>query len=161
MPWPLFLHRLTESSMNRRNPLFALAMLPVLSSTAHAADSPPVDSTAPAAAGGFAALGRNGDRGVERGGAAASPHLAERFGRLGRNHDGKLTADAFPHRHRHGERGMRGGAALAKLDSDHDGRIRYAQSQTDPTLAVRFAAMDVDKDDFVDRRSQIARQAAS
>ncbi|UYB51229.1 EF-hand domain-containing protein [Xanthomonas sp. AM6] len=137
--------------MNHRNPLLALAMLAVLSGGAYAANPPPPSGpAAPADAGGFAKLDKNGDGVVDRSEAAANPRLAEHFDALDKNHDGKLTPDEFP---RHGRRGERGGhgALLAKLDTNKDGRISREEAKADPKFAERFDKMDANKDGFVDR----------
>ena len=136
--------------MNYRNPLLALAMLAALSGGAYAANPPPSDPAAPADAGGFARLDKNGDGVIDRSEAAANLRLAQHFDALDKNHDGKLSPDEFPRHGRHGERGEHG-AMLARLDTNKDGRISRDEAKADPKFAERFDKMDVNKDGFVDR----------
>ncbi|MGH8026994.1 MAG: EF-hand domain-containing protein [Pseudoxanthomonas sp.] len=140
-----------------RKTLLTLAVLTALAAgTAFAATTTPAPS-APAADGQQAPrakLDSNGDGGVDRAEAAQHPRLAGKFDELDKNKDGKLTKDEMP---RHGERkhgrdGHGPREAMAKLDTDKDGRISRAESAAgEGKLASRFDEMDANKDGFIDR----------
>lgn len=84
-------------------------------------------------------LDANRDGIIDRAEAAKSPRLAERFDRLDRDNDGRLTADERPHGKMRGKhKGRHGG--LERLDSDKDGRI--SRAEFDAGQAARAATMD-------------------
>lgn len=144
-----------------RKTLLTLAVLTALAAgTAFAATTP--GSNAPAADGQpapRAKLDSNGDGSVDRAEAAKHPRLAGKFDELDKNKDGKLSKEEMP---RHGDRehgrdgrGAHGEGrreAMAKLDTDKDGRISRAEAAAgEGKLAPRFDEMDANKDGFIDR----------
>ena len=150
-----------------RKTLLTLAVLTALAAgTAFAATTP--GSNAPAADGQpapRAKLDSNGDGSVDRAEAAKYPRLAGKFDELDKNKDGKLSKEEMP---RHGERkhgrdghgpgGEGRREAMAKLDTDKDGRISRAEAAAgEGKLASRFDEMDADKDGFIDRADHEVR----
>lgn len=144
-----------------RKTLLTFAVLTALAAgTAFAAATP--GSNAPAADGQpapRAKLDSNGDGSVDRAEAAKHPRLAGKFDELDKNKDGKLSKEEMPRhgdrRHGgdgHGPRGEGRREAMAKLDTDKDGRIsRTEAAGGEGKLASRFDEMDANKDGFVDR----------
>jgi hypothetical protein len=98
-------------------------------------------------------LDANGDGAIDRSEAARMPRLAERFDQLDRNGDSRLDQGERPQRHGKGKRGGRGG--IAKLDTDNDGRISRPEAAASPRgkgkLVEQFAAIDANRDGFIDR----------
>ncbi|KAF1706926.1 EF-hand domain-containing protein [Pseudoxanthomonas sacheonensis] len=144
-----------------RKTLLTLAVLTALAAgTAFAATTPA--SNAPAADGQTAPRAKpdsNGDGSVDRAEAAKHPRLAGKFDELDKNKDGKLSKEEMPHRgdrqhgrDGHGPRGEDRREAMAKLDTDKDGRIsRTEAAGGEGKLASRFDEMDANKDGFIDR----------
>ncbi len=147
-----------------RKTLLTLAVLTALAAgTAFAATTPA--SSDPAADGQQAPrakLDSNGDGSVDRAEAAKYPRLAGKFDELDKNKDGKLSKEEMP-RHgdrKHGRDGHGEGRreAMAKLDTDKDGRISRAESAAgEGKLASRFDEMDANKDGFIDRADREIR----
>lgn len=149
-----------------RKTLLTLAVLTALTAgTAFAATTP--GSNAPAADGQpapRAKLDSNGDGSVDRAEAAKHPRLAGKFDELDKNKDGKLSKEEMP---RHGDRkhgrdghGAHEGRreAMAKLDTDKDGRISRTEATAgEGKLASRFDEMDANKDGFIDRADREIR----
>lgn len=143
-----------------RKTLLTFAVLTALAAgTALAATTP--GSNAPAADGQpapRAKLDSNGDGSVDRAEAAKHPRLAGKFDQLDKNKDGKLSKEEMP-RHGDGKHGRDGHGghegrreAMAKLDTDKDGRISRAEAAAgEGKLASRFDEMDANKDGFIDR----------
>ncbi len=140
-----------------RKTLLTLAVLTALSAgTAFAATQAPAQGAAPAAR---VKLDVNGDGVIDRKESAAHPRLAEKFDELDKNKDGKLSKEERPYRGDrkhggdvHGPRGEGRREAMAKLDTDKDGRISRAEATAgEGKLASRFDGMDANKDGFVDR----------
>lgn len=144
-----------------RKTLLTLAVLTALAAgTAFAATTPA--SSAPVADGQpapRAKLDSNGDGSVDRAEAAKHPRLAGKFDELDKNKDGKLSKEEMPrHGDRkhggdgHGPRGEDRREAMAKLDTDKDGRISRTEAAAgEGKLASRFDEMDANKDGFIDR----------
>lgn len=147
-----------------RKTLLTLAVLTSLAAgTAFAATTP--GSSAPAADGQSAPrakLDSNGDGSVDRAEAARYPHLAGKFDELDKNKDGKLSKEEMP-RHGDRKRGRNGHGegrheAMAKLDTDKDGRISRTEAAAgEGKLASRFDEMDANKDGFIDRADREIR----
>ncbi len=110
-----------------------------------------------------ASIDSNRDGAIDRREAASHPRLAERFDRIDRNHDGRITADERPRHGRHsghdarrrggrgeGRRGegMRG---LARLDANGDGRIGRDELAGRERVLAKFAELDGNRDGFLTR----------
>ena len=139
--------------MPRSRALLALALSAALVSTVAIAQqaAPAASADAPRQR-----LDANGDGVIDKGEAANSPRLAEKFDQLDKNHDGRLTADERPqigHGGRGGGDGENGGThdRMMQLDTDHDGRISSKEAAAKPEMAQRFAQMDSNHDGFLDR----------
>jgi len=108
--------------MRRAIPLAGLMLVPLslaaLSATAQTTDAPRARIQFDA----------NRDGAIDRAEAAKHPRLAERFDRLDRNQDGRLTRDERGQRHgMHHRGGKRHHGGIAHLDTDRDGRISRAE----------------------------------
>jgi Ca2+-binding EF-hand superfamily protein len=137
-----------------RKTLLTLAVLTALSAgTAFAATQSGTASDKPTRA----SLDINSDGLIDRTEAAKSPRLLENFDSIDVNKDGKLSKEEMPRRgergdRKHGGRGDGARDAMAKLDTDKDGRISRAESAAgEGKFATRFDQMDVNKDGYVDR----------
>ena len=107
--------------MRRVLPLAGLLLVP-LSLAAVSAAAFAQSADAPRAR---VSLDANRDGAIDRAEAAKAPRFAERFDKLDRNDDGRLTRDERGGmHHRNGKRG------LARLDTDRDGRISRAEFAT-------------------------------
>ncbi|MBB1087352.1 EF-hand domain-containing protein [Lysobacter sp. SG-8] len=105
-------------------------------------------------------LDANGDGAIDKAEAAQAPRLAERFDRMDRNGDGRLTADERPQRR--GHRGGPGGGLdrIVKLDANQDGRISKVEVADMPRLAERFDAIDRNRDGYIVRSELRAHHEA-
>lgn len=112
--------------MRRVLPLAGLLLVPLSLAVSAAAFAQSAD--APRAR---ASLDANRDGAIDRAEAAKAPRFAERFDRLDRNDDGRLTRDERGAHHVMRHRGGRHGG-IERLDTDKDGRISR----------VEFAAME-------------------
>lgn len=146
--------------------LLAMAVAVALASAAAVAQT-----AAPAADGGKPRmqLDANKDGVIDRAEAAKAPKLAERFDRLDKDKDGKLSADERPRMrdgmHRRGagkgRMGHDGHGRMMAADTDKDGRISRAEAQAaQAKFAARFDEMDANKDGYLDRGDMQARMAA-
>lgn len=138
-----------------RKTLLTLAVLTALSAgTAFAATQSDTATARPMRA----SLDANSDGSIDRAEAAKSPRLLEKFDAIDTNKDGKLSKEEMPRRGgdrgpgKHGPRDGGPREAMAKLDTDKDGRISRAESTaSEGGFATRFDQMDVNKDGYVDR----------
>lgn len=149
-----------------RKTLLTLAVLTALAAGTAFAATPA--SNAPAADGQpapRAKIDSNGDGSVDRAEAAKYPRLAGKFDALDKNKDGKLSKEEMPRhgdrkhgRDGHGARGEGRREAMARLDTDKDGRISRTEAAAgEGRLASRFDEMDVNKDGFIDRADREIR----
>lgn len=137
-----------------RKPLIALASAALM-----AAGGVAIAQQGSPAASPRVAVDANKDGVITRAEAAAHPRLAQRFDQLDKNRDGRLTADERPMTGR-GKQAKQRGAGWMGLDADKDGRVSRAEAAARPQLAQRFAEMDADKNDYLDKGDFQARRSA-
>ena len=125
--------------MRRVLPLAGLLLVP-LTLTAVSAVAFAQSADAPRA---HASLDANRDGAIDRAEAAKAPRFAERFDKLDRNHDGRLTRDERDMHHRRGSKRHHGG--IARLDTDKDGRISRAEFAVMETRMAEWRARHAER----------------
>ena len=126
--------------MRRVLPLAGLLLVP-LSLAAVSAAAFAQSADAPRAR---ASLDANRDGAIDRAEAAKAPRFAERFDRLDRNDDGRLTRDERGMHHRRGGKRHHGGG-MARLDTDKDGRISRAEFEVMETRMAEWRARHAER----------------
>lgn len=90
-------------------------------------------------------LDANRDGAIDRAEAAKAPRLAERFDRLDRNRDGRLTRDERGPRHGLRHRGGKRHGGMQQLDTDKDGRISRTEFAAMETRMAEWQARHADR----------------
>ncbi len=105
-----------------------------------------------------AKIDTNGDGVIDRSEAAANPKMAEHFGRLDANKDGRITTEERP---KHGGKGGgQRGERMAQLDANKDGRFSRDELAGKDRALQNFAAIDSDNDGFLTREEMAAHHKA-
>ena len=125
--------------MRRVRPLAGLLLVP-LSLAAVSAAAFAQSADAPRAR---VSLDANRDGAIDRAEAAKAPRFAERFDKLDRNDDGRLTRDERGGMHHRG--GKRHGGGLARLDTDKDGRISRTEFAAMETRMAEWKARHAER----------------
>lgn len=134
--------------MRRVLPLAGLLLVP-LSLAAVSAVAFAQSADAPRAR---ASLDANRDGAIDRAEAAKVPRLAERFDKLDRNDDGRLTRDERGARHGMHHRGGKRHGGIARLDTDKDGRISRAEFAVMETRMADWKARHAEQAGKVDAK---------
>lgn len=94
----------------------------------------------------FAQVDTNHDGVISRDEAAATPQLASRFDEVDADKDGRVTPAELKNHAKSHRLNNKGAGAFSKLDSNGDGVVTRDEVATNPKLARKFEAADMDRD---------------